>query len=507
LTIEPSSESGPTVKLLVHNIECQLRKEYIAHADKQTHDDHPDVYNRWHKLKDYNFIASADLTLTVTHSENFDPSLSFITPLKALGGVINPLTNAAQGTYSRSANVGVQLDQYQDRNFDVQFVVDMSRLVSDINSPADATTVGMGRPTGPCQAEIDDQGEHPGFSGLKGDLLLGEIIEDGITGIDASSANNVYGQAGPTNDADTGLGNPQNQGAAGTEGGQASALAVKPPAGGKTASASSTSTASGAVTFSSKIDFSIVEGLNGGPEWTLVDFKGPAAGGSTPLLNLMRTALDTLTITFTPTCKIYTTTPLSISGTVGLSKDAKTMSIPIGDMKLTDGRIVKGAQLLINQFDFSTDGPVSSSASGVLVQGQVDRSAAEGGPIQVQPASVQFTGYVRHTDTSSATVQIRLFGAITNILNQQPIGLMSIGGTFDPTKSSVSVNPNSNPALTGTITREALDLLMPDTATKDYWSTIPGCNVYSAGPTLDTARSQNMLLQFPADVRRLFQQQ
>jgi hypothetical protein len=57
-----------------------------------------------------------------------------------------------------------------------------------------------------------------------------------------------------------------------------------------------------------QIDFTIVAGINGGPNWTLTHFKGPIAGGGggggggQGLFNFNRQAKDTLLITFLPVC-------------------------------------------------------------------------------------------------------------------------------------------------------------------------------------------------------------
>jgi hypothetical protein len=51
---------------------------------------------------------------------------------------------------------------------------------------------------------------------------------------------------------------------------------------------------------STQIDFTIIEGINGGPTWTLVYFKGPSP--STGLFNFSRQVKDQLILTFVPVC-------------------------------------------------------------------------------------------------------------------------------------------------------------------------------------------------------------
>jgi hypothetical protein len=52
---------------------------------------------------------------------------------------------------------------------------------------------------------------------------------------------------------------------------------------------------------STQIDFTIIEGVSGGPNWTLNYFKGPNAGNSS-LLSFQRQVKDTLVATFVPVC-------------------------------------------------------------------------------------------------------------------------------------------------------------------------------------------------------------
>ncbi|NYI25011.1 hypothetical protein FHS93_003963, partial [Sphingobium francense] len=71
----------------------------------------------------------------------------------------------------------------------------------------------------------------------------------------------------------------------------------------------------GATSFQSIINFAVTYGASGGPNWTLVHFKGPGggAGGGGPsgsnLLGYTRTHSDNLKITFSPTCRSPGATP------------------------------------------------------------------------------------------------------------------------------------------------------------------------------------------------------
>ncbi len=50
------------------------------------------------------------------------------------------------------------------------------------------------------------------------------------------------------------------------------------------------------------VDFTLIGGASGGPNWSLIKFKGPAAGAA-QFASVMRTNLDSVTITFVPTCQ------------------------------------------------------------------------------------------------------------------------------------------------------------------------------------------------------------
>ena len=70
---------------------------------------------------------------------------------------------------------------------------------------------------------------------------------------------------------------------------------------GASSGASATAGASTGASFGSLISFAVVKGANGGPNWSLTKFK--AGGGTTQLLNAMRTRTDSLTISFVPSCQ------------------------------------------------------------------------------------------------------------------------------------------------------------------------------------------------------------
>jgi len=80
------SATGPTVLDLVDHISCELARTYEENTalttDLPTMDESAAQHNeRWSRLLVNNFVASIDLTLTVTRNEGFNPSLNYIWPL------------------------------------------------------------------------------------------------------------------------------------------------------------------------------------------------------------------------------------------------------------------------------------------------------------------------------------------------------------------------------------------------------------------------------------------
>jgi hypothetical protein len=71
-----------------------------------------------------------------------------------------------------------------------------------------------------------------------------------------------------------------------------------------TKSAAASSASSGTTSFGSLTDFTLVYGLDGGPNWKFKTFTGPS--GTTPFVSVNRTNLDSLSITFVPACQDFT---------------------------------------------------------------------------------------------------------------------------------------------------------------------------------------------------------
>jgi hypothetical protein len=225
-------------------------------------------YALWHRLVDYNVLGTINLTVFVTQSEGLNPSFNFITPLTSLGGPIEhviessngikAVSNATTNTNNYTLAVGFQLNGVQDHNFVLNYVIDLHRLYDDKKLLSQCRTSDL----------RDAGGLH---YGLQGDLALRDTIETSLSTWDAATYS------------------PVTVGSGGKSGQQ-------------TPSVSQTA---GTTAGSSKIDFSIAWGLNGGPGWNLLNFKGPS-GGTGPggqLANYSRQKMDTLIATFSPTCK------------------------------------------------------------------------------------------------------------------------------------------------------------------------------------------------------------
>jgi hypothetical protein len=91
---------------------------------------------------------------------------------------------------------------------------------------------------------------------------------------------------------------PAGGGGGGGAGGGGGGASVK-------GSSAPSSSGAGGTSFGSLVDFILVYGVNGGPNWSFQRFKGPAASGTSPLLAATRTKTDSLAITFVATCQDY----------------------------------------------------------------------------------------------------------------------------------------------------------------------------------------------------------
>jgi hypothetical protein len=188
-------------------------------------------------LQNGQYVASVNLTLDVTDNEGINPSLSYIDPLHTMGTNFTALFTP-------------QASEQQHRNFTVSFTLLFDKSTATEPNVKKCATVRTG-------------------SGLKGNLGIDEIFATGLkytTGIDVSEH---YPYMMPA----IGVG---------------TLLAPSDPLTGSPALAPS---------FGSTVDFQLIYGAGGGPNWTLTHFVGPNPA-SDGLVSLMRTNKDTLVLSF-----------------------------------------------------------------------------------------------------------------------------------------------------------------------------------------------------------------
>jgi hypothetical protein len=79
LKLFSGGKTAPTVQKLLNHVSCELANAYRDSQSDTT------IARRWRRLVENNFVATVDMTLTVTDTEGVNPSLSVITPLTATG--------------------------------------------------------------------------------------------------------------------------------------------------------------------------------------------------------------------------------------------------------------------------------------------------------------------------------------------------------------------------------------------------------------------------------------
>jgi hypothetical protein len=187
-------------------------------------------------LQNGQYVASINLTLDVTDNQSLDPSLSYIDPFKTAG------------TNFTGSLVG-QLNGQQHRNINLTF-----NLLFDRNTPTDAL--------GQCMAASEK-------SGLRGELGIEEIFTTGLGYETDRIGQNGLPYKIPSIGVNVLLGGADPL----------------------------TGSAALAPNFGSTVDFTLIYGLSGGPNWTLKQFVGPSPSSGS-LLSAMRTNKDTLIMSF-----------------------------------------------------------------------------------------------------------------------------------------------------------------------------------------------------------------
>jgi len=215
-----------------------------------------------------NYVMFSTLTLDVTNIEGVSPSLSFL-------DILAPITRAMLPSINFTGIVGGQVTGTQHRNVNLTFTLylDKNRILPG------------------AQNQCDPLGTRS-LRGIKGNLGLKEIIVAGV-----KSTNYLDFLFPAVTDGDR----------------LKNVIIIKDK--GKLPPGLSTAVPA----FASTIDFTLVYGINGGPNWTLQTFKGPSGGGggmgmmsggssgtgmqgggSNGLANINRAIKDTLIVSLAP---------------------------------------------------------------------------------------------------------------------------------------------------------------------------------------------------------------
>ncbi|WP_144157968.1 hypothetical protein [Paraburkholderia sp. BCC1885] len=515
---QPANQS-PTVQMLVDHISCELYRavrDHLVPVDqngKPLPGGTPESIALWKHIGEDNFVAAFDMTLTVTHNEGLNPSLAHITPLYSL----------TSSTFNRTLSAGGQLTLTQDRDIDINYVIDIGKLLGD---------KGVQYRCDGARADGGVRTEGGLTLGLEGDLGFEEILANGLVTAEATQRFNLYGSSGPKYAADTVDGSltehppiGASQPPAGTA---ASSLtphiesqllgafgelqpAAKPAAPAKAAksagfgAASAGGLGSTTVSFSSIIDFDLVWGLNAGYNWTLVHFKGPSGGGggsgsggsnggssggggSGSLINWSRSTMDSLSVTFTPTCRNDSLQLQDeiVGPTYGqnLGNGAKLDPTLTSEQASNAGISIKSIDLTsIVPARKKWQGPISFSdnTKSPIVFGFGGKQFPKG------PSSGIVTWSYGYFDT--ATPLVALQGSITGIFPSSGNSAISlVGEQIDPTHFK----------WTATISTDIHKAFELDPSTANYWESIPGCSTITAGQVqgvVNNAQSQNLLIR------------
>jgi uncharacterized membrane protein YgcG len=499
LSIAPALPPGPTVSQLQDHLVCVLAGIMDKHvgppaaAKARETNDWRD-FDLWRKLVEYNFFYGVNLTLFVVENEGLNPSLNFITPLTNLGGsiesviesgngVINPM-NSTTNTFNLTLAVGFQLNGTQDRNFLLNYTIDMHKLydkmyIVGVNPRSvrySASATGLYDACKKLKSLILPNGV---AYGLEGDLALEGTLDRGLHSLDSIVA---Y-------------------------------PATVNPSGPKTTQQASSAALSQSATgtgFSAKLDFSLQWGVNGGPSWSLLTFKGPGGGsgggaggggggggggsagggggggsgggggGGGQLLSYSRTKQDTIISTFSATCK---TDDLVLYGAdvegpaddnAADSADDKTASkIDDKNASKTDHFEItvhiRGKTLILSA-DLQHGSHVSSIQNALGTVRLTAKSLSE--------ASISWSGY--YYPLTNNREQYSLRGTITDPQANTQLGNVTliIYRHRDDDKKYITETNNLR------VSSNAIDILLKQGKPYpgDYWSSLPSCT--TAGPFL-----------------------
>jgi hypothetical protein len=256
---------------------------------------------------------------------------------------------------------------------------------------------------------------------------------------------------------------------------------------------------SGSTSFSSKIDFTIIDGVNGGPSWTLLKWKigggagggggggggggagggaGAAAagggGGGGQMLNWNRTVVDSLVITLTPTC----TSLVDVLSDLPEQKSppAKTLAWSVGHTDYT-----------IDTPKWPDEvGPVNKAGSSKI-------RIAKGAGVPAY-GTIKWGGYAypalvegRESDALGRT---ELRGAVIDPISGNNVGVVTL-------IRDQELFADQARKIHGYVTTGLYQTLSDDEPTPDYWSSIQSCEQV-------TAAEKQTMVEHAFDLNTLF---
>jgi len=362
----PPEESGPTVNQIVLHIDCELENAVNDGT-------HPMLG----QLATYEFVGQATLTVDVTDTEGLNPSLNFIQPFA-------PIPPSMMSTTNATLTVSGQLSGTQHRTLTMIVQMDMAKFK---HGPK---TAEAGLPPSECP-EIASR--HPELkfdeSAIKGDLGLREALEDGLQAIKANSEYGVL--IVPQDTASCTLSDMKLAGS--YHNGPNVPAPGTAPTGTYASCPNALAVTQNPTTFSTQTDFTVVEGLSGGPNWTLVHFKGPSGGGgggggggtsgggaggqgsnmgggSQGLFGFNRQAKDTLLIAFTPRCDADRPTNEPVP-----PRPANYLDSLKGCKKVLGAQATHGAKLF-EQYDLNGNSQPDQAVLESVTQGAMNANQA-----------------------------------------------------------------------------------------------------------------------------------
>lgn len=175
-------DNGPKTADVIQHVECELASVVNYDGSTATKGDNARLADRiahnselvalLGNVRKYHFVATAQISLEVTDTEGFNPSLSYLNASGAL-----------------TVGLGGQLSGTQDRSLTINYAIDLNNLYR-----ADYRTKYCGRSQILLRDKSDSMAQRVA---LGGDLGLADIISDGLIGLNISAGNNVYGSSGP----------------------------------------------------------------------------------------------------------------------------------------------------------------------------------------------------------------------------------------------------------------------------------------------------------------------